>query len=250
MPAAPIRPVVAGSPPAAAGRRPGRDDPCQGEGSAVHTVGGWMFRGFTAPLTDRSERDRDSTASPWAYIRTETGSAAVLLAATLAALAWVNIAPGDYASVWSTRLSVRLGDARRRPGPARVGEQRADDAVLPGGGPGGAARVRHGRAARPQADRPADAGRGQRHGGAGRDLPGGERGARLGARLGRGDVDGHRVRAGHAGAARRPLPAPAAHLHPHRGRGGRLRGARGDRRGVQRRTSPGRRCWWASGCWR
>jgi Na+/H+ antiporter NhaA len=68
-----------------------------------------MFRGLTAPLTDRSERDRESTASPWAYIRTETGSAAVLLAATLAALAWVNIAPGDYASVWTTRLVVRLG---------------------------------------------------------------------------------------------------------------------------------------------
>jgi Na+/H+ antiporter NhaA len=73
-----------------------------------------MFRGFTAPLSDRaeqdrSERDRDSTASPWAYIRTETGSAAVLLAATVAALVWVNAAPGDYASVWTTRMSVQLG---------------------------------------------------------------------------------------------------------------------------------------------
>jgi Na+/H+ antiporter NhaA len=73
-----------------------------------------MFRGFTAPSSDRaerdrSERDRDSTASPWAYIRTETGSAAVLLAATIAALVWVNAAPGDYASVWTTRLSVQLG---------------------------------------------------------------------------------------------------------------------------------------------
>ncbi|SEG69832.1 sodium/proton antiporter, NhaA family [Actinacidiphila yanglinensis] len=73
-----------------------------------------MFRGFTAPLTDRaeqdrSERDRDSTASHWAYIRTESGSAAVLLLATIAALVWVNVAPGDYASVWSTRLSVQLG---------------------------------------------------------------------------------------------------------------------------------------------
>ena len=68
-----------------------------------------MFRGLSAPLTGHSERDQESTATPWAYIRTETGSAAVLLAATLAALAWVNIAPGDYASVWTTRLSVQLG---------------------------------------------------------------------------------------------------------------------------------------------
>ncbi|MEW1859765.1 Na+/H+ antiporter NhaA [Streptomyces sp. NBC_00669] len=73
-----------------------------------------MFRGFTAPSSDRteedqSERDRDSTASPWAYIRTETGSAAVLLAATVAALVWVNVAPGDYASAWATRLSVQWG---------------------------------------------------------------------------------------------------------------------------------------------
>jgi Na+/H+ antiporter NhaA len=76
---------------------------------ARDTVGGWMFRGFTAPLTDRSERDRENTATPWAYIRTETGSAAVLLAATVAALVWVNVAPGTYADVWSTRLSVLLG---------------------------------------------------------------------------------------------------------------------------------------------
>ncbi len=68
-----------------------------------------MFRGFTAPFTDRSERDRESTATPWAYIRTETGSAAVLLAATVAALVWANAAPGDYTEVWATRLSVRLG---------------------------------------------------------------------------------------------------------------------------------------------
>ncbi|NUS15093.1 MAG: Na+/H+ antiporter NhaA [Streptomyces sp.] len=68
-----------------------------------------MFRGFTMPLTGRTERDRSGVSSPWAYIRTESGSAAVLLAATLAALAWVNIAPDGYASFWETRLSVRLG---------------------------------------------------------------------------------------------------------------------------------------------
>src|SRR5690242_4524201 len=68
-----------------------------------------MFRGFTAPWSGRTEREGPSPTSPWAFIRTETGSAAVLLAGTLAALAWVNIWPHGYASTWSTHLSVMLG---------------------------------------------------------------------------------------------------------------------------------------------
>ena len=43
------------------------------------------------------------------FLRTETGSAAVLLGATLAALAWVNIDPASYETVWRTTLSIRLG---------------------------------------------------------------------------------------------------------------------------------------------
>ncbi len=43
------------------------------------------------------------------FLRTETGSAAVLLAAALAALVWANAAPGGYESFWRTHLSVRLG---------------------------------------------------------------------------------------------------------------------------------------------
>jgi Na+/H+ antiporter NhaA len=45
------------------------------------------------------------------FLRTETGSAAVLLGATLAALAWVNVDSSSYDSVWHTELSVRLGDS-------------------------------------------------------------------------------------------------------------------------------------------
>ena len=45
------------------------------------------------------------------YLRTETGSAAVLLAATIAALIWANADPAGYAAVWSTHLSVMLGSA-------------------------------------------------------------------------------------------------------------------------------------------
>ena len=43
------------------------------------------------------------------FLRTETGSAAMLLAATVAALIWANVATGSYESLWSTRLSINLG---------------------------------------------------------------------------------------------------------------------------------------------
>ena len=43
------------------------------------------------------------------FLRTETGSAAILLAATVAALIWANVGAGSYESLWSTRLSVNLG---------------------------------------------------------------------------------------------------------------------------------------------
>ncbi len=43
------------------------------------------------------------------FVRTETGSAAVLLAATLAALAWANISPSGYDATWRTEFSIRLG---------------------------------------------------------------------------------------------------------------------------------------------
>ncbi len=43
------------------------------------------------------------------FLRTETGSAAVLLAATIAALIWANADPGGYQAGWGTELSIRLG---------------------------------------------------------------------------------------------------------------------------------------------
>src|SRR5207249_3092046 len=39
----------------------------------------------------------------------ETGGAAFLLAATIAALAWVNVDASSYETVWQTHLSVRIG---------------------------------------------------------------------------------------------------------------------------------------------
>ena len=45
------------------------------------------------------------------YLRTETGGALILFAATLAALVWANVDHGSYESVWTTNLSVQLGGA-------------------------------------------------------------------------------------------------------------------------------------------
>ena len=43
------------------------------------------------------------------FLRTETGSAAILLAATLAALAWANLGPAAYENWWHTGLAIRFG---------------------------------------------------------------------------------------------------------------------------------------------
>jgi Na+/H+ antiporter NhaA len=45
------------------------------------------------------------------FLRTETGGAAVLLAAAVTALVWVNVDASSYDSLWGTRLSIDLGGA-------------------------------------------------------------------------------------------------------------------------------------------
>jgi Na+/H+ antiporter NhaA len=45
------------------------------------------------------------------FLRTQTGSAAVLLAATIAALVWANVNPASYEALWHTPLSIRLDGA-------------------------------------------------------------------------------------------------------------------------------------------
>jgi len=68
---------------------------------------------------DTSTAARFSGRTAWArsvetplreFLRTETGSAAVLLAAAVAALVWVNVDASSYDSLWSTMLSIRVGD--------------------------------------------------------------------------------------------------------------------------------------------
>jgi Na+/H+ antiporter NhaA len=70
--------------------------------------------GSAAPgrLSGRTAWARNLAAPVRDYLRTETGGAAVLLAATIAALLWANSPWSDsYESVWTTRLSFRLGDS-------------------------------------------------------------------------------------------------------------------------------------------
>ena len=45
------------------------------------------------------------------FLRTETGSAAVLLGAAVVALGWANISASSYRAVWATKLTVSLGGA-------------------------------------------------------------------------------------------------------------------------------------------
>ena len=45
------------------------------------------------------------------FLRTETGGAAVLLAAAVAALAWVNVHASSYESLWGMTLSIEIGGA-------------------------------------------------------------------------------------------------------------------------------------------
>jgi len=68
-----------------------------------------------APSADQTRPRRrellQQLASPLRdFLRTEAGSAGLLLAATLAALIWANVASGSYEDLWTTELSVRIGD--------------------------------------------------------------------------------------------------------------------------------------------
>src|SRR3954451_18519494 len=74
-----------------------------------------------------------------AFVWTESGGAAVLLAATVAALVWVNVDASSYEGLWKAVLAIDLGGGGGRADVARVGEQRADDVLLLRAGPGGAA---------------------------------------------------------------------------------------------------------------
>src|SRR6476469_7699871 len=70
-----------------------------------------MATAQATPLSGRTAWARNLAAPFHDFLTTETGSAIVLLLATIAALLWANSPwPDSYESVWTTELSLRLGD--------------------------------------------------------------------------------------------------------------------------------------------
>src|SRR5438105_7824938 len=60
-------------------------------------------------FSDRTAWVRNLETPLRMFLRTETGSAAILLAAAVAALAWANVDAGSYERVMHTTLSIRIG---------------------------------------------------------------------------------------------------------------------------------------------
>ena len=180
--------------------------------------------GAAAPaLTGRTVWARNLAVPVRSFLGTEVGSSLFLLGAAVAALLWANVDWSSYESFWATELSIRVGEPRDLPGPARLGQQRPDDVLLPRDRARGEARVRRRRPARAAPRDAAAAGRARRADGAGADLPRVQRGRVGSVGLGRGDVDRHGVRAGRARARRALVPRSAPRVHAHRGGRGRPR---------------------------
>ena len=62
-----------------------------------------------APFSGRTAWTRNLQTPLRAFLATETGSAAILLAAVVAALIWVNVDQASYERLWSTTLSIHVG---------------------------------------------------------------------------------------------------------------------------------------------
>jgi Na+/H+ antiporter NhaA len=62
-----------------------------------------------APFSGRTAWTRNLQTPLRSFLRTETGSAAVLLAGVVAALVWANVDPASYERVWTTTLSISVG---------------------------------------------------------------------------------------------------------------------------------------------
>jgi Na+/H+ antiporter NhaA len=62
-----------------------------------------------APFSGRTAWVRNLETPLRSFLRTETGSAAFLLAAAVAALVWVNVDASSYERVWHTTFAIHLG---------------------------------------------------------------------------------------------------------------------------------------------
>ena len=65
----------------------------------------------TTPFSGRTAWTRNLQTPLRAFLETETGGAAVLLAGAVAALLWANADVSSYERVWTTTLSIRVGGA-------------------------------------------------------------------------------------------------------------------------------------------
>ena len=171
-----------------------------------------MAAAQTTPYTGRTAWARNLATPVRDFLSTETGGAIVLLGggdrgADL----------GERAGRTPTNRCGRraLDPPRRRRDlgrPAPLGQRGPDDVLLPRRRARGQARARPRRAARAPAARDPGARGDRRHHRADRDLPRVQRRRRRRGRLGRGDVDRHRLRARRAGAAHAARRHPAARV--------------------------------------
>ncbi len=80
-------------------------EPGEGEAEAVES------EARSGPFAGRTAWARNLEAPLRDFLRTETGSAAILLIGAVAAMVWINVDAGSYNKVWNTVLSVRIGGA-------------------------------------------------------------------------------------------------------------------------------------------
>jgi Na+/H+ antiporter NhaA len=67
--------------------------------------------GQTSAFAGRTAWGRNLAAPVRDFLSTETGGAALMLGAIVAALLWANAAPHSYQSTWATLLSIHIGSA-------------------------------------------------------------------------------------------------------------------------------------------
>src|SRR6516164_5998478 len=103
-----------GEPARKSGEPPGSAEPVRGERDTVQGERGTARAALTRPApgaaaTGRTAWGRHLQTPLRQFLRTETGSAAVLLAATITALIWANVDSGSYESLWRTEVSLHVG---------------------------------------------------------------------------------------------------------------------------------------------
>src|SRR6266545_757610 len=182
-------------------------------------------RAEAASFTGRTAWARSLALPVRDFLRTESGGALVLLAGAIAALAWANVDAHSYATFWDKELSIRIGGAE----PAENLRGWVNDGLMT------FFFLVIGLEARRELDMGELRHRRRRWDGRpGADLPRLQRRRAHRARMGRGDVDRHGLRARNA-RVRLPRLPPSPHLYPHGGRLRRPRRPARDRDRVQQR---------------